>query len=213
MIGNDIVDLKDGDAQGKCKNLRFLAKVCRKEELHLIAGSNDPHEMLWTLWAIKEASYKAMEGWLHGQRSGQKEKLSFWPPHFHCFPADEGEGALWHCRYRHLCCHVFVEKNANYVHAIALVVVPPHQINPEELERLVSGVEEVAVDAKLGADPFYVSMRTRDLALRLARDAGIDADSIAGRPPQLYCKEAAIKEARVSLSHDGNYVAVALWRC
>lgn len=39
-------------------NARFLRKVLSDSEYHWIAESTDPERALWTLWALKESTYK-----------------------------------------------------------------------------------------------------------------------------------------------------------
>ena len=58
MIGNDIVSLAEARRAHRCGDLRFLNKVCRAEEQHLLAGQHDPERAFWTLWALKESTYK-----------------------------------------------------------------------------------------------------------------------------------------------------------
>ena len=60
-IGNDLVDLLDPQAQDKWQNPRFLARMCTLEEQQLVLRSSNPHRSLWTLWACKEAAFKAIK--------------------------------------------------------------------------------------------------------------------------------------------------------
>ena len=59
MIGNDVIDLEIARAARKSENSRYMAKVFTKMEQALILNSEDPELMLWLLWAMKEAAYKA----------------------------------------------------------------------------------------------------------------------------------------------------------
>jgi phosphopantetheinyl transferase (holo-ACP synthase) len=56
-VGNDIVDL-GGPAIDRL-HARFIERVCTAEEQRAIAESPDPKRRLWTLFAAKEAAYKA----------------------------------------------------------------------------------------------------------------------------------------------------------
>jgi len=59
-VGNDIVDLEEPDNRGKSGDGRFLDRVFTPEERGLIAGAANPDAVLWSLWAAKEAAYKAV---------------------------------------------------------------------------------------------------------------------------------------------------------
>ena len=59
-VGNDVVDLKHPENQGKSKNGRFLNRVFTAEERALISGAARPETLLWALWAAKEAAFKVV---------------------------------------------------------------------------------------------------------------------------------------------------------
>lgn len=59
-VGNDLVDLADPRCVGKARDERFLARVLTAGERSLVAESVDPDRVLWTLWAAKEAAFKAV---------------------------------------------------------------------------------------------------------------------------------------------------------
>lgn len=54
-VGNDIVDLSATAGI----HPRFIERVCTAEERLRIEASSDPKRMLWSLFAAKEAAYKA----------------------------------------------------------------------------------------------------------------------------------------------------------
>lgn len=59
-VGNDVVDLKDPENIGKSRDDRFLGRVFTAGERELIASAPSPDTLLWSLWAAKEAAYKAV---------------------------------------------------------------------------------------------------------------------------------------------------------
>jgi phosphopantetheinyl transferase (holo-ACP synthase) len=61
-VGNDVVDLTEPDNRGKSGNDRFLSRVFTARERRLIAQAAVPDTLLWSLWAAKEAAYKAVSG-------------------------------------------------------------------------------------------------------------------------------------------------------
>ncbi len=61
MIGNDIVDLAAAAAESNWKRKGYLQKIFNESERFLIHASNDANMMVWLLWTMKEAVYKAAE--------------------------------------------------------------------------------------------------------------------------------------------------------
>jgi phosphopantetheine--protein transferase-like protein len=59
-VGNDVVDLKHPENQGKSGDDRFLTRVFTEKERHWIAGAVCPDKLLWALWAAKEAAFKVV---------------------------------------------------------------------------------------------------------------------------------------------------------
>lgn len=59
MIGNDIVDLKQAGKDSNWQRKGFLNKVFSEEEQWYINSAIDKGQMVWGLWSMKEAGYKA----------------------------------------------------------------------------------------------------------------------------------------------------------
>jgi len=59
MLGNDIVDY--GIDEKKCLNQRFINRVLSQTEIECLSQSNNQNAFLWSLWAAKEASFKACQ--------------------------------------------------------------------------------------------------------------------------------------------------------
>ncbi|KAA3639088.1 MAG: hypothetical protein DWP95_11195 [Proteobacteria bacterium] len=59
MLGNDIVDYHIDEK--KYQKPRFTQRILTPQEQQYLAQSNDPNGFLWSLWAAKEASYKALQ--------------------------------------------------------------------------------------------------------------------------------------------------------
>ena len=59
MIGNDIVDLKQAAKDSNWQRPRFLDKVFTQKEQSIILSSQDKDQIVWILWSMKEAAYKA----------------------------------------------------------------------------------------------------------------------------------------------------------
>ena len=59
MIGNDIIDLKLAGQQSNWRRRGFLEKVFTTSEIKLLQNSRDVDQIVWLLWSMKEAAYKA----------------------------------------------------------------------------------------------------------------------------------------------------------
>ena len=59
-VGNDVVDLEDPAIASTHLRERFVARVCCESERALVVGAADPKLMLWSLFAAKEAAFKAL---------------------------------------------------------------------------------------------------------------------------------------------------------
>ncbi len=59
MIGNDVVDLQLAAGQSNWRRKGFLEKVFTTAEQDLITAATEQEIMVWLLWSMKEAAYKA----------------------------------------------------------------------------------------------------------------------------------------------------------
>ncbi|MHA7057438.1 4'-phosphopantetheinyl transferase superfamily protein [Aquimarina sp. M1] len=59
MIGNDIIDLKLAAVQSNWQRKGWLNKVFTASEQQRIWYAKNPGQMVWKLWSMKEATYKA----------------------------------------------------------------------------------------------------------------------------------------------------------
>ena len=59
MIGNDVVDLRLARVQSDWRRKGFLDKVFQDDEQDDILSTNNSDQMVWLLWSMKEAAYKA----------------------------------------------------------------------------------------------------------------------------------------------------------
>ena len=75
-IGNDIVDRQKAASVSNWQRKGYLDKLFLPKEQELILADEDPELMVWLLWTMKEASYKAVNR-INGIRS-------FAPVNFYC---------------------------------------------------------------------------------------------------------------------------------
>ena len=59
MIGNDVIDLKLAGRQSNWRRKGFLEKVFLESEQEIISTSPNSNLVVWLLWSMKEAAYKA----------------------------------------------------------------------------------------------------------------------------------------------------------
>ncbi|MCX7544027.1 4'-phosphopantetheinyl transferase superfamily protein [Marinicella gelatinilytica] len=59
MLGNDVVDFHIDEQ--KYNNPRFINRILTRQEQHHLKQSTNPNRFLWSLWAAKEAAYKALQ--------------------------------------------------------------------------------------------------------------------------------------------------------
>ncbi|MEO2158087.1 MAG: 4'-phosphopantetheinyl transferase superfamily protein [bacterium] len=61
LVGNDLVDLLDPQADPRSIHQGFDARVMTTEENRLVLSALDPHRLRWMLWAAKESAFKVVK--------------------------------------------------------------------------------------------------------------------------------------------------------
>lgn len=77
MIGNDIIDLQAATRESNWRRRGYLQKIFSLEEQQQIKTAQEPDLLVWILWSMKEAAYKA-----HQRKFNLKR--SFSPLKYHC---------------------------------------------------------------------------------------------------------------------------------
>jgi phosphopantetheinyl transferase (holo-ACP synthase) len=109
MIGNDIVDLTLALKQSNWKRKGFLNKIFTINEQLLIIKSDNPENMVWSLWSRKEAAYK-----IFNRNTGVR---IYNPIQFECFNTDKligkvmNKGVLYYTK---------TEINLDYIHTVSV---------------------------------------------------------------------------------------------
>jgi phosphopantetheine--protein transferase-like protein len=193
LVGNDVVDLGDPEADPAGLHPRFAERVLAPEERRAVRSSADPARALWTYWAAKESACKVLR---------KLEGGAVFSPSSLVVEIEERNGGRLRGRVR---CkdRVFrleVEERAAWTHALATASPPGSR---EAL--ILTGVSR----RPPRQDPSAAlrSATTAALSRRLGWAAG--SLRIAGsRPPTLLLRG---REAGVdlSLSHHGRWMAYA----
>ena len=183
VVGNDIVWLGDPANVGRHADKKLLRRILTATERLLVAVAPEPDFMLWSLWAAKEAAYKA---WAQGPGA------SLFSPGSMSVEFSPGEGAARVMKGGQSISVRWV-RGPDWVHAVAA----------EDPAGVVLRSE------RSQGDP---SLSVRELASRALIEAGGPEAVVRGRPPRFEAGDADLG-LPVSLSHDGPYIAVAFrWR-
>jgi phosphopantetheine--protein transferase-like protein len=201
-VGNDVVDLKDPENIGKSRDDRFLGRVFTAGEREQITRAPFPDTLLWSLWAAKEAAYKAV--------SCADPAVCSIPHRYRV--ALEPEDATRKIIHRtgkvltprgELALEISV--SADWVHALAAGA-------EDALNRLCQRVQRL--EGGKGAEnpsTFIREELLREIARRLCCSVGdlsvVKNQDGLGAPRVLFRGE--LLAAEVSLSHDGRFAAFA----
>ncbi len=187
MVGNDIVDLGDPEAQPELLHPRFDRRVFTADELALIKTHSKPNQMRWMLWACKESAFKLV-------KRGRPSTV-FSPRAFEV--EMEGSGTAW-VHHHGSTVSIEIARHGDAIHAVAAW-------KRDEGHRIISGV------GKTRANP---SDAVRELARQhlarvySCRSAEIEIASGPDRIPKLLVGGRE-SQRFISLSHHGRFVAFA----
>jgi phosphopantetheinyl transferase (holo-ACP synthase) len=182
-VGNDVVDLQDPAIAQSHLRERFVARVCCESERTLLAGSAQPKVMLWSLFAAKEAAFKAIS---------KVEPLVFAHRRF-VVSAD-----LRSVTYEKHVLWLRVDVEGDCVHAVTW----------SDDETPVSGAEQIedGVDPSAAARALLVR-RLGGQGLTVER-APLPGSWNGFGPPKLF-RDGVEVNLDISLSHDGRFVGFA----
>lgn len=210
MLGNDVIDLDDRDADAATYSPRWPKRVFTGCETDLVATAADPERMRWSIWAAKEAAYKCAR---------QMDPSAIFSPRafevaLAASVSRRGSGdRRGHVDWRGERLPLFIEEGERWLHA--RVDAAPATAPPLRLGVAVVPGELVAVAD--GPSRFVRLCVIRDAAAGPLRGATLPGDlpddlEIVrhGRIPVLHSRRGRESES-LSLSHHGRFVAWA-WR-
>ncbi|MDA8126520.1 MAG: 4'-phosphopantetheinyl transferase superfamily protein [Deltaproteobacteria bacterium] len=228
LLGNDIVDLEMAENRGKCTDSRFLGRVFTAPERALIARAAAPDALLWALWAVKEAAYKAVSRADPAVDSiprrypvlfaGEEGGLGPDGPEGFPGPSPAGEspvgGFLARSGRGSLAGRVLTPRGVlalqvtltdRYVHALTATT-------PADLDRSRWQVEEIK-NGDIAADPSVLvrAFLCREMAVLAgcpAAELQVRKSPLGSGAPDL-CRRGVPLPFTISLSHDGRFVAYA----
>ncbi len=212
MLGNDVVDFSIDEK--KYKNQRFIDRILSPNEQRYLFQSTNKNAFLWTLWAGKEAAYKAY----------QKQNLTslFSPIKYEFLENtlltiveadfnDTVKGVLKYTNNQSVLIPIEIRwPSKTCVHSIS-----SFDVNNQQGKNLYSKL------MKLDCEEEYTSqsLLVRNLAQTLLKDLNIEAEIIRPEikvkdykkpgPPRLI-SDNQLLDHEISLSHDGKWLAVAI---
>jgi phosphopantetheinyl transferase (holo-ACP synthase) len=198
VVGNDVVDLTDPAIAQHHRRERFLARVCTTDERTRVSTASD----LWTLFAAKEAAYKALVK-LGGSPGFAHRDLRVAPD-------------LGLVRWREHELNLCVSSDGHSVHAVAWSAGARSPI-----ARIACAIPKcgACTESPRPWDDASVAVRAL-LRNLLATEIGCPAcelrvfrDPVPGAwdgfgPPRVE-RQGIAMDADVSMSHDGRFVAAA----
>lgn len=187
-VGNDIVYRRDPHIAAHHLKRRFVDRVCSAGEAERVQASREPGLLLWSLWAAKEAAYKAVV------------KLRPGIPFAHRrFVVAE---TLTGVRYEDLQLSLEVEANEEWVHAVACTGETDVL---SSVERMEDGTDQKEAVRALAIEAVAARFDLPRDGLGIVRPP--NAEGRPGPPELLLCGRATGVD--ISLSHDGPFVACA----
>ncbi len=220
MLGNDVVDLTV-DTQ-KHLNQRFVKRTLTPHEQLELQRTEDKNLFLWSLWSIKEASYKACQKLDH--------QLLFSPIQYELDSSDLRQlsehdprktfnGNLIHqttklrlqLSWLHSSASVKINHSFAAVHATAVEYEESKplrdvQVSVTKMKQLSTYKNQSSEVRKLAAS----LLASNDIFATIQRPPVMIKDYSKPGPPVLINADQSTLPHEISLSHDNNWLAVAL---
>jgi phosphopantetheine--protein transferase-like protein len=209
-VGNDVVDLKEPGNRGKSRDHRFIDRVFTARERERIAGAESPDALLWSLWAAKEAAYKAV--------SSSDPSVGSIPRRYQVLLDDgEASGTIDAAQRSggRLAGRVITPRGEvalritvtdDYVHAVAAG-------SDAAFAGIIQRVDRMDDGGNPGdASAFIRGQLLREIACRLecpVADLAVRKAQSGSDAPGVFLRDRPLA-ANVSLSHDGRFAAFAL---
>lgn len=191
MVGNDIVDLRDPDADVESYRPGFDARVFTSRERARIAAAPRPADERWTYWAAKEATYKLARR--------LDSNVIFAPQRFEVHAICRQRRAI----VTHRTDRYFVEfdETPERIHAIAVR-------SESELDAVLSRVDSIDAGEVRNESAVVRRLACDTIAERMSiPPASLEIRATNRIPELIHCNQTT--GVGVSLSHHGRWVAFA----
>jgi phosphopantetheinyl transferase (holo-ACP synthase) len=238
FVGNDVVDLATPRTVGRAADARFVARVFDADEQASIRAADGSDVELWSCWAAKEAGFKAVSKLIGGQPSfvHRAFKVAWSHPADAATTADDADGEVVRSgtvRHGDHVARVTVWMRPGAVHAVA-VCASQGALDPSAVRRRVARLADPAGNWNGPFDQLMRLLSEREVdavsslesaAVRIGARADVaallgvpeervqivcDPGPVTRRPPRVLL-DGHESPADVSLSHDGAWIAWAIW--
>lgn len=221
-MGNDIVDLSLPAAKDKYLDQRFLQRVFTQAEQCCIVNSSAKNKLLWSIWAAKEASFKAGKKFL--------PPLVFAHKAFYVAPdtltkfnlmsdREEFYGELYYQDLRFL---IRWQWNLNVVSSLAILQInsdtvatwkkiQTHLFRLDDVPNLT--IKAYFSENELSSFNSEESLLTRFYAKKFLHRLGFEKNIEILRPergPPILQANSILFHNEISLSHDGGWGEIAV---
>jgi phosphopantetheinyl transferase (holo-ACP synthase) len=232
-VGNDVVDLSRVRVRGKSGDDRFVSRVLAPEEHSALTEATDPDLELWCLWAAKEAAYKiASKLRIIPPVFAHAEFRVTWSWRGRAQADRECAVRRGLVSYGGLRTPVEVRHELEVVHAVAHsdpvdrarggIVAAKRRLEDDDHHRrsFADSLRDQLSPGEAAAVHSHASAAVRiNARSALARALDVDDSRLEivnepgprGRRPPKVLLDGSPAMADVSLSHDGAWVAWALW--
>jgi phosphopantetheinyl transferase (holo-ACP synthase) len=231
FVGNDIVDLTNPRTEGRATDERFVGRVFDADEQGAIHSAGGSDVEIWSRWAAKEAGFKAISKVIGSPPPFVHRAFKVaWSD---AFVVAEGTARAGTVMYREHVASVTVAWEPGAVHAVAHCVgagtAGPVHVEPRVVliespgsrwarpkEELMRDLSVREADAVYSRESAAVRIGARaDLAQLLGvAESRLEIVCAPGptsqRPPRVLL-DGGDAPADVSLSHDGRWIAWAIW--
>jgi len=207
-IGNDLIDFRAAHNRYRARQPRILARVLTASERTRLADADAGDIGFALLWSAKEAAYKAVKK--------IQASLVFAPRRWQVECADLKLSADVTLP-DHAPITVTWRPHAHWLHCTAV-----HGPSPDLIDSAVAALAEFSTDIVFSEDErdsfsSESSAAVRALARKLLAQHGVTKIKIVRErgergllPPRVFSDGMARDDIQLSLSHDGDYVAVAI---
>jgi phosphopantetheinyl transferase (holo-ACP synthase) len=193
MVGNDIVDLKRAALESNWQRKGFLNKVFTPSEKQYIQDAENPFQMVWLLWSMKESAYK-----IYMQ---EHQNRFFNPKKMACTLLKDSLGVV---KINNASYRTFSTINSAFIYTIA-VLKNTDKIESQSFEINDSGylIQHQTCKSKV-IEVLSKKHHVKKEAITISKsELGI---------PKLY-KSSKILGMACSITHHGNYGAYAMSAC
>ncbi len=186
FIGNDIVDLIDEANRQSFQRPGYIDRCCSADEINWLSQQADAYTAFWSLWAAKEASYKvAIKAGIPAFRNPTAIAVTL-------------EKTAFMAQIHTITCYGSVSMRSDYVHAVAANChpIPEFQLHISQ---------QAGNDGSTQAQAILIELAAQH---GLGNEGQLTVEKNQQAIPQL-CSNGLPLPVDVSISHDGNWVAVA----